>query len=182
MCNRVFIIADTHFGHKKIVQFEAEWRPFGTVEEHDAELVRRWNATVKKNDTVWHLGDVLFGEAAFATLAQLNGVKRLVLGNHDRYPTARYLEHFNSVHGCAEVRGCVLTHMPVHPSQFPRFKANIHGHSHHNTIGDERYICVSAEQTGLAPVLLDTVMQRVPPHNDQVVRPAACGRSEPTPG
>ena len=161
MSNRVFVIADTHFGHRKIVQFEAEARPFGTVEEHDAELVRRWNATVKKNDTVWHLGDVLFGEAAFDTLAKLNGVKKLILGNHDRYPTARYLEHFNSVHGCVELQDCILTHIPVHPSQFPRFRANIHGHLHHSVVGDARYICVSADHTGLVPVLLDTVMQRV---------------------
>ena len=46
--NRVFIIADTHFGHKKICQFEAKTRSFATVEEHDAELVRRWNAPLNR--------------------------------------------------------------------------------------------------------------------------------------
>ena len=57
--NRVFVIADTHFGHKRVIEFEAAARPFATVEEHDAELVRRWNAVVKPKDTVWHVGDVL---------------------------------------------------------------------------------------------------------------------------
>lgn len=101
---------------------------------------------------------MLFGREAFATLGLLNGVKKLVMGNHDRYPTALYLEHFNQVLGAVELRGCILTHVPVHPSQFGRYKANIHGHLHSNKMDDARYINVSAEHTGLAPMLLDTVL------------------------
>jgi calcineurin-like phosphoesterase family protein len=156
--NRVFIISDTHFGHKKILEFEAETRPFKTIEEHDDELVRRWNDAVSKKDTVWHLGDVLFGEGSFATLARLNGIKNLVMGNHDHYPTARYLEHFNTVLGCASVRGYLLTHVPIAQSQFYRFKGNIHGHMHSMVMDDSRYINVSAERINLTPKLLDTVI------------------------
>lgn len=160
--NRVFVISDTHFGHKKIIDFEAKTRQFGTIEEHDAELVRRWNACVKSRDTVWHLGDVLFGRAAFETLGLLHGVKKLVMGNHDRYPCSLYLEHFSQVVGAAELRGCILTHIPVHPTQLARYKANIHGHLHNTKMDDARYINVSAEHTGLAPVLLDTVLHKTP--------------------
>lgn len=156
--NRVFVIGDTHFGHKKIIQFEAGTRPFATIEEHDAELVRRWNSVVNPNDTVWHVGDVLFGRDAFATLSKLNGRKFLVAGNHDKYPTALYLEHFEKVLGSVELRECILTHMPVHPSQFHRYKANVHGHLHSYKIEDDRYINVSAEQINLTPVLLDSVV------------------------
>ena len=156
--NRIFVISDTHFGHKKIIEFEAENRPFATVEEHDAELVRRWNAAVKPKDTVWHLGDVLFGRGSFKILGALNGVKKLVMGNHDRYPSQLYLEHFSQVVGSAEMRGCILTHVPVHPSQFERYKANIHGHLHSTRLEDERYINVSAECIGLAPVPLDDLL------------------------
>jgi calcineurin-like phosphoesterase family protein len=163
MNNRVFVIGDTHFGHKKIIDFEAAARPFASVEEHDAELVRRWNATVNKHDTVWHLGDVLFGEASFAILPQLNGVKKLVMGNHDSYPAAKYLEHFSQICGAVQLRGYLLTHVPVHPGQFHRFKGNIHGHMHSAKIDDPRYICVSAEHTGLAPKLLDAVIHEAAP-------------------
>jgi calcineurin-like phosphoesterase family protein len=156
--NRVFVIADTHFGHKKIIQFENEHRPFTTIEEHDEELVRRWNSAVRPSDTVWHLGDVLFGRAAFATLGQLNGVKRLVMGNHDRYPSALYLEHFRQVYGAAEVHGCLLTHVPAHPSQFGRYALNIHGHLHSRALDDVRYVNVSAERVRLTPVLLDSLI------------------------
>jgi calcineurin-like phosphoesterase family protein len=159
--NRIFIIADTHFGHKKILDFESESRPFANIEDHDAELVCRWNNVVRKKDTVWHLGDVLFGRDAFNTLAMLNGVKKLVMGNHDRYPSELYLKYFNQIVGAIALKDCILTHIPVHPSQFSRFKANIHGHLHSSTLDDNRYINVSAEQIGLAPILLDTILIRV---------------------
>ncbi len=80
MVNRVFVIADTHFGHKNVIEFEKEFRPFQTIEEHDDELVYRWNNTVNKNDTIWHLGDVLFGRDAFETLRRLKGVKSWLWG------------------------------------------------------------------------------------------------------
>jgi calcineurin-like phosphoesterase family protein len=161
MNNRIFIISDTHFCHHKVIQFEAEYRPFATIEEHDRELVARWNATVRQKDTVWHLGDVFFsGRDAHGVLAELNGVKRLVLGNHDVYPLEVYQQYFGKIFGSAELRGCILTHVPVHPNQLEnRYKANIHGHMHSKKIDDPRYVCVSVEHTGLAPVLLDDVLK-----------------------
>ena len=157
--NKIFVIADTHFGHKKVIEFEAEKRPFKTIEEHDTELVRRWNSVVGRKDTVWHLGDVLFGQDSFKTLSLLNGVKKLVMGNHDRYPAAKYLEYFSQITGAAELRDCILTHIPIHPEQFNRYKRNIHGHLHNEHLHDVRYICVSVEQTNLAPVLLEALLE-----------------------
>lgn len=150
--NKIFIISDTHFGHKKIIEFEAKNRPFATIEEHDEELVRRWNEAVNPKDTVWHLGDVLFGRDTFPILGRLNGIKKLVLGNHDKYPTRLYLEYFNQVVGTAEVKNCILSHIPVHPSQFERYKLNFHGHLHGKKLQDSRYINVSAECIGLTPL------------------------------
>lgn len=161
MTNRIFVISDTHFGHKRICEYEPVMRPFATIEEHDEELVYRWNNTVKKNDTVWHLGDVLFSENSFDILKRLNGIKKLVMGNHDNYPIERYKEHFSHIYGSIKLRECIFTHIPIHPLQFYRFKANIHGHTHSVVIEDPRYINVSVECQNLTPLLLDTVMQRV---------------------
>lgn len=160
--NRVYVIGDTHFGHRKVVEF----RPWATVEEHDRELVERWNATVRKDDTVWHLGDVcLGGRDKLAIMASLNGRKKLVLGNHDVYPLECYTPHFSKVFGAAEWGDCILTHVPVHPYQFPRYRLNVHGHMHAAFIEsidgsrDTRYRCVSAEQTDYRPRLLTEVVQ-----------------------
>lgn len=157
----VYVIADTHFGHRKIIGFEAGARPFATIEDHDRELVTRWNSVVRKNDTVWHLGDVYFGgRDAHLILGQLNGIKRLVMGNHDRYPLALYQRYFSKIYGVMELHNCILTHVPVHPYQLEkRFKANIHGHSHSFKLNDPRYICVSVEQVNLTPVPLLRLIQ-----------------------
>lgn len=167
MSGRLFVIGDTHFGHHNILGFESAHRPFATIEEHDEALVERWNAVVRPRDTVWHLGDVLFGRHSFRHLSRLNGTKKLVAGNHDCYPTALYLEHFNRVVGSAEVKGCILTHIPVHESQFRRYKLNIHGHLHSRRIADPRYVCVSAEHYGLAPVELDRVIAEATTHPEK---------------
>jgi calcineurin-like phosphoesterase family protein len=106
--------ADTHFGHANIIRYCD--RPFDSVEAMRVELVRRWNAAVAPDDRVLVLGDFALGriDETLKVLAELNGVKDLVVGNHDRpfdpNPsrradwTARYLDAgFNSVtHGTIE--------------------------------------------------------------------------------
>lgn len=93
-----YITSDTHFSHARISELAA--RPFESVVEMDAELIRRWNDTVAPSDTVLHLGDVALGPIAdsLALTAQLNGRKLLVPGNHDRVSPAtqsrRAIERF----------------------------------------------------------------------------------------
>jgi calcineurin-like phosphoesterase family protein len=54
-----FVIADTHWGHAKSLSFiqpdGSPLRPFDSVEEMDETMVERWNATVGKKDTIYHL-------------------------------------------------------------------------------------------------------------------------------
>jgi calcineurin-like phosphoesterase family protein len=158
---RIFITSDTHFGHRGILEFEKEARPYATIEEHDKDLVARWNAVVRPYDTVWHLGDVFFGKDGHWIMRALNGYKKLVLGNHDHYPLEIYQQYFGKIFGAAVVeKKVVLTHIPVHPAQLEhRFTKNIHGHMHSKKLDDPRYVCVSVEHTKLAPVLLQHVIQ-----------------------
>lgn len=160
--NNTYLIADTHIGHRKIIEFEKDNRPFATIEEHDATLVDRWNSVVNKNDTVWHLGDVLFGLGGFDVLAKMNGQKHLVMGNHDHYPTARYLAHFKKLHGAAELKGYILSHIPVDEGQFWRYKGNFHGHLHSKSVpGSMSHFCVSAEHNNLTPLRLMTAIDMI---------------------
>lgn len=163
--SEVFFISDTHFGHRGIISFEStkKFRPFETIEEHDAELIDLWNQTVYQNDIVWHLGDFCFGKRNIEVASFLNGKKRLIMGNHDMYQAENYLKYFERICGVTEYKGMVLSHMPVHPSQFPRYFMNIHGHLHTNHIltesgqKDKRYCNVSCENTGLKPIPLDEI-------------------------
>lgn len=160
MSNEVFVIGDTHFGHAGILNFPgtAPFRQFTTLEEHDEEIVRRWNAQVGRKDTVYHLGDFCFGKRNITIAGRLNGFKRLIMGNHDTYASDEYLKYFDKLLGCHEWKGMLLSHMPVHPRQFPRYFMNIHGHTHqsfvHNEAGerDWRYFNASCEHHNLTPV------------------------------
>lgn len=83
-----FYIADTHFGHSNILRFDH--RPFDDVYQMEEAMVMLWNAAVRKNDTVYILGDFCFGKADdwLQIVQQLNGTKVLIEGNHDlgHYP------------------------------------------------------------------------------------------------
>lgn len=162
----IFLISDTHFGHNKILEFEPTRRELGaTIEEHNEALVDRWNSVVRPKDTVWHLGDVLFGREAFKYLARLNGIKKLVMGNHDNYPVDLYLRHFRTVKACVKLdNDFLLTHIPVHESQKHRFTANIHGHLHSRTVpGDPFYVNVSCERIDFTPIPLHVVKRGLTP-------------------
>lgn len=158
---KVFLVSDTHFGHTKIIDFEAAHRPFASIEEHDEALIANWNAVVAKRDTVWHLGDVLMGRHSFALLPRLHGIKKLILGNHDQYPIAAYAEHFSQIKAGFALHDFLLTHIPVHDSQKARWTGNIHGHRHSNPqLADPWYLCVSLEHTGLAPIAWEDAVAR----------------------
>ena len=83
MKQSIFFTSDHHFGHANIIKFSD--RPFATVEEMDAELIRRWNEKVKPTDMVYHLGDVSMAkiDRTREILDQLNGTICLIKGNHD---------------------------------------------------------------------------------------------------
>lgn len=157
-----FFIADPHFGHKGVINFLATkpFRPFETIEEHNQELVKRWNSVVTKNDTVWVVGDFCFGKANLSIANELNGYKKLVLGNHDMYASCDYLKYFNKLYGAVEFDNCIITHIPVHPDQFNRYKMNIHGHLHAGAIDDYRYFNVSAERIDLTPIPYDIIISK----------------------
>lgn len=79
-----FFTADTHFGDHHILRQRGG--AFESLADHDEGLIARWNDVVGPSDAVWHLGDFAAGasrEACTAVFARLNGVKRLVRGNHD---------------------------------------------------------------------------------------------------
>ena len=160
---RVFFIADLHLSHTNM----ALKRGFPTVEEHDEYIIEKWNSVVSKRDVTYILGDVTMEKSApYPLLDRLNGIKHVVLGNHDRrQDVKKLLEHVESVAGMIQYKGIMLTHCPIHPMELDyRFKYNIHGHIHDKQVmeidrggflKDERYICVSCEQIDYTPKKLE---------------------------
>ena len=154
MSGKIFLFSDPHFGHKNM----AIKRGFETVEEHDEHIVEKWNSVVGKRDVVYLLGDITMEKANYDILDRLNGWKKVILGNHDKpQHIPELLKHVNSVCSMFQLKGCMLTHCPIHPFESNRFKLNIHGHVHDKTLDDIRYFNVSAENIDYTPILLEEI-------------------------
>jgi calcineurin-like phosphoesterase family protein len=83
-----FIISDLHLNHKNILLFEpirnTQMRIDG-FDNHEEWVIHNWNSVISENDVVLCLGDFAFsGVSEYAK--QLNGIKIMVLGNHDAPP------------------------------------------------------------------------------------------------
>ena len=96
--NKLFFTSDTHFFHANIIKYAN--RPFGSVEEMNEELIRRWNETVPEDGVVFHLGDFSFGGSKewCSIIPKLHGKIHLILGNHDMCRAKEpYMDLFASV-------------------------------------------------------------------------------------
>lgn len=94
----VFFTSDLHFCHDKDFVWQA--RGFKSIDEMNAEIVRRWNERVMPDDDVYVLGDLTLGdvEEGLRLIAKLNGYLHIIRGNHDTDTKAsRYLELPNVV-------------------------------------------------------------------------------------
>jgi calcineurin-like phosphoesterase family protein len=128
--------ADTHFGHKLMLQIRA----YPSAEAMDDAIVSAWNRSVKPGDHVYHLGDVTFSghQRTAYLLSILNGQKHLIRGNHDHL-NANVMRHFVSEHDYKEVRlpealggqKLILSHFPMRSWNKMHYGSiQLHGHSH----------------------------------------------------
>jgi len=166
-----WVISDTHFNHAAILTFNDKVgkpvRPFDNVDQMNECIMDNWAAVVKPEDTIYHLGDVMFGHNKVEWLeknfAKLPGKKMLTLGNHDN---VKFLApFFKDIQFWFNVDNLVLTHMPLHPQTMDENKrwdhkdvTNVHGHTHTNPSPKGPYKCVSVEQTDYKPVNIEELL------------------------
>lgn len=173
-----YYTADLHFNHA----FVAGTRNYVSAEAHDEDLIERFNREITKRDHLWILGDLCMGSLTegLKQASRLNGVKHLVLGNHDAgHPMhkkshssmRRYLEVFESVHlheqHTIEGRRVNLSHFPYRGDHKPDDRHTqwrlrdeggplIHGHVHGEWMVDGRQLNVGVDH-GAAPFHRDVV-------------------------
>lgn len=94
----IYFISDVHLSHKNILKYDS--RPFETVEEMHAELVKNWNQVVQPDDIVYYLGDLSFGRSDVAKwfAHSVNGKIHFIMGNHDNMKDIVKLDRWESIH------------------------------------------------------------------------------------
>lgn len=164
---KTFVIADLHFSHSKIIEYEN--RPFANVEQMNKIIINNWNKVVSKCDTVFVLGDVSFTdkESTKELISRLNGRKVLILGNHDR---GRSVNNFWRYVGFDEVykypivynNFLIMSHEPPEYFNSHTPYAYIYGHVHstdmYRTITCNS-ACVSVERWDYTPVELTKLVE-----------------------
>lgn len=178
--SKTFLTSDTHFFHKNVIKFCN--RPYGTAEEMNYKLIQNWNNVVGPEDHIWHLGDVSFGtvEKTEQILYQLNGIKHLVVGNHDRKGRCQELpwtKHFVSVDDYVRLKvkvdnteyKAVLCHFPF--SSWERGYYNFHGHLHSTpTDYHSKWMQhdVGVDMNNYTPLLLEDAVKRSAHNKEQI--------------
>lgn len=178
---RIYIISDLHLGHaNSIPKYK---RPFlhSDPGEMDRVLIRNWNWTIKKSDTVIFLGDMSFmsAEPIESYLERLQGSIFYLEGNHDPYYP--YMSH------CLLMRYRGVPYLFIHdPKELTRPFDGwvIHGHVHNKDLAkypffnpDTRMVNVSAELIGYRPISLDEIHSLVC-GTDEIIK----FRDRPVPG
>lgn len=163
---RLFFISDTHFGHKKIMDFEA--RPFSSIEEMDEAIILRWNDVVGDDDCVMVVGDFSCYDLDKnkEILSKLKGKKILIKGNHDTENEEFYREcGFASVYSYPIIVDSffMVSHEPLYLNKNMPY-ANIYGHVHANCSYkdvSEQSFCVCVERINYTPILFDDIKNRM---------------------
>ena len=156
--SRVFYTADWHLGHRGISdKFRTQ---FDSDQHHNDTIIANYNATILKRDTVYFLGDICFDKSSLDIIRALPGVKRLILGNHENqygeFRTSELWNVFDKVYGLHTRKHVWLSHAPIHQDEL-RGKPNLHGHVHHATLDDPRYVNVSLENTNYYPANFEDI-------------------------
>ena len=173
---KIFATSDLHFGHDRAFVWGA--RGFKSIEEHDAEIIKRWNEVVSAEDDVYILGDLMLGDNAHGIhcLSQLNGKLHILTGNHctsARQKLYHTLENMVEFCGCAttikyQKKQLYLSHYPTITSNMEanphQAVFNLYGHTHQTTNfynGQPFMYHVGVDSHNCYPVLLDDVMTEI---------------------
>lgn len=153
---KVWAWSDQHFWHKNIIEFSE--RPYDNCIQMHEHMLANHNEIVGKDDIVIWGGDVGFKGTGVLNemLAEYNGYKILIVGNHDFNGKKMRKLAFDETHLVYTVEtpevSMLFTHYPMY--NIPAPWVNIHGHLHAfpNPVSNHpRHININCEVQGYKP-------------------------------
>lgn len=164
----VYFVSDTHYDHSNIIKYTD--RPFESCSEMNKEMIRRWNEIVSKDDVVYHLGDLTFGDTNRVKnlIDTLNGTIHFITGNHDR-PTSKVRNEFASFQSYKEINidqedsnyplTICLFHYPMEIWNKRHYGAiHLHGHEHTGVrLTGKNRVDVGVDSWNYRPVSLERI-------------------------
>lgn len=171
--SRLMITSDLHLGHNNIHKYRDQ---FSTAEEHHNTVFENLATTIRKNDTLYLLGDIAFTQEWLDKISSINcRYKLLICGNHDteRGITMKHLVNaYDDVRALMTKRNYWFSHAPIHPDEMRGRLACVHGHLHSRKIqqeymgdgdyvgevDDRRYINACVEHTDYKPITFEDLI------------------------
>lgn len=169
---KTYITSDLHLEHANIIKFCK--RPFLDVDEMNETLVGNWNKTIRKKDTVYYLGDLVYNyqlnqdtikhkERFEYWIKRLNGKKIFIGGSHEP-KNMEFKENFILKYSGYKF---FLTHRPEDvPKDWDGWA--ICGHHHNNKLEEypfidkkNKRINISVELTKYKPVNIDELIKKI---------------------
>lgn len=190
-----FILSDLHLLHKNIIKHCADTRRGADHLEMTDLLIDAWNSRVGPQDRGWLVGDFSFGktEQTLALLQRMNGIKCLIVGNHDaeqkwikdeacRAQFEMIKDRFNLKYGGLTF---VLDHYPIQEWRNKhRGWCHLHGHSHGYTDSwNMRRFDVGVDarpDNKMEPWDMDEIVEIMNRRPVETKREHSDGRSKPT--
>lgn len=166
-----YFISDTHFFHKNIIRLCN--RPFKDIDEMNSILIRNWNNKVKKEDTIYILGDFGFANSnkLFNILQCLNGKKHLIIGNHDKdlLKSEQCKKCFESINSYKEISinniKIILFHYPILDwNGMYRDSIHLYGHIHNSPLPykiNKNAYNVGVDNNNFEPISFEEILKKI---------------------
>ena len=167
--------SDLHIGHDR--EFIWKARGFSSIEEHDTQILLRWNAAVSPEDTVYILGDLCMGgnESEWDRIYKnLNGDKKFIHGNHDTTKKIeRYVNKYNiedlslaTIYNYSKKRKFYLSHYPTMVGNYEEknFFWCLSGHTHSIDPfenGDKCIYNVAMDAHNCTPISIEQIIKDI---------------------
>lgn len=156
-----WVIADTHFNHKMLV--ERGYRPAG----FENRILEAWRRMVAPEDLIIHLGDVSLPDTVaetWETISNLPGRKILVMGNHDKRSAKWYMERgFSFACEAFELHRILFTHEPqllVPDHALFNVHGHLHGNGHRSFNSGTKHRLMALEYSNYSPVLIEKIVRK----------------------